>query len=163
MDVLLVLFIVFIIFILWVCIKNSSNISRAEENMIKDNPVKTSLEKKARVIQTYFFNDDKSFSFEKFCDYVLCIRKDEPKNTYLEYLAEFELLLAYCDQLGPILLNILMEEKSIIAIAGTEPEFEALKGYIREGKFKGTYGDLCYILFATVFYLKYKIRTNEQS
>lgn len=145
---------------LYSCLRTSSRQSRIEEE--QNDPVKTAINRKVRVLKSYFFDDNNKLDFRKFCDYVLCIREDEHESRYIEHLAELEMLVASCDNLGPSLLNLLFEERSIIAIVGSESEFKFLQGYIRDGKFKGTYGDFAYILFTTVFYLKNKLRNNEQ-
>lgn len=163
MNSILIVIAVLIIITLFACARASSRADEMEQNMNKDKKqVEVVAEKKTRLIQTYFFDDKNRLDFRKFCDYVLCIREDEHKSKYLEYIAELELLVLCCNNLDSVLLNILFEEKSIVAIIGTENEFKSLKQHIREESFTGTYGDFCYILFSTIFYLKSKLRNNEQ-
>ncbi len=149
------------LFFLWAAMRTSSLSSDREEAMRNDT-VNNPIKRKIRIIQTYFFDDNNRLSFEKFSNYVLCIKNDEHESKYLEYLAELELLIACCDGMRDNLFNMLLEERSIIALVGSENEFKQLQGYLTEKKFIGTYGDFCYVLFTTVFYLKNKLRNNEQ-
>ena len=155
-NILLATVIAFLIVMLFASLKVSSDTNN-EKTAKRDDPVSVTLERKVKTIQTYFFDDKNKLDFKKFCDYVLCIRNDEHSSKYLDYLAEFELLLICCNELQQTLLNLLLEEKSIILLSGLEKDFKDMQEYIRKGLFKGTYGDFCYIFFTTVFYLKSKM------
>ena len=120
------------------------------------NKVKIEMDRKLKNVQTYFFTDSR-FDFEKFCDYILCIRNDSTFSDYLDNLAEMELLLNCSPALREKFMNLLMNAGAIIAIVGTPHEFEKLQESIKNKEFKGTYPDLTYIFFTTVFYLKFKL------
>lgn len=168
MEIKIIILAVLGIAFIYIICRSSSISSRMEEDIRirkeknTNDPTLQAFQRKMRVMKSYFFEEGGRLSFSKFCDYVLCIRDDEKEHNYIEYLAELQLLVKCCDNMEEHLLKLLMEEKSIIALIGSSGEFALLQGYIRDGKFKGTFGDFGYILFSTVFYLKNKIRNNEQ-
>ena len=148
--------------IVYACIKVSGECSKTEDKIfISKGELHERLSEKIRDISTYFFDDKNKLSFEKFCDYILCIRDSENKTKYLEYLAELELLISCCPDLESTMFSILVEDRAIVIISGASDNFEILKQCIKDKKFKGTYGDFCYILFTTIFYLKNKIGAHE--
>lgn len=108
-------------------------------------------------VRTYFFTKD-SFDFEKFCDYIMCIRDDQSINDYAEMLIELDLMIKLADGLKDRMIAILVYDSRILSVSD-EGFLEMQKG-LREGIPEDTFSNLVQILLVTLFYLKRKTLRN---
>ena len=156
MEISIVVVVVGMLGFLWVMASTAKRAEREEA----DQKIKLKLDQKYRQVKSYFFTDEK-FDFEKFCDYLLCIRDDEDFKTYLGYMSDLGVLLGCSEGLKERFTDILFTAPSITALIGDSAAFDELQIGIREKQFKGTQGDFCFMFFMTVFYLKRKMNETR--
>lgn len=156
MEISIVVIIVGILGLLWAMV----SVAKKAEGEEADQKIKLKLDQKYRQVKSYFFTDEK-FDFDKFCDYILCIRDDEDFKTYLGYMSDLEVLLGCSEGLKERFTDILFTVPSITALVGDSAAFDELQICIRERQFEGTQGDFCLMFFMTVFYLKRKMNETR--
>ena len=144
----MLLFIIFITIglILWACCKVGSKTETAE------------IDINLRHISTYFFTKG-VFDFEKFSDYILCIKENDSVSDMANYLMELDLLMKCSPELEKRVTNILIYSQAIIEL--NCKEFVNIQQSLRDKKFKGTYQDLVYIYFTTIFYIKHQMAIKK--
>lgn len=112
-----------------------------------------------QAIKTYFFNSNNKFSFEKFSDYILCINENMDIEDMAQCILELDLLIKCSSGLGDKMLEILNFSRAITKIDSAE--FENIKQSLREKKYTGTYQDIAYIYYTTLFYLKNEVYARK--
>lgn len=133
--------------------------SREDDNIegpikIKGDKVDASL----RTINTYFFENN-VFSFDKFCDYILCIRDTMSLNEIAQSIMELDLLIKCSGDLNERFISILNYSEAIMGI--DYKEFPQIQDSIRKGTYKGTYQDLVFIYLNAIFYLKHMLTVKK--
>lgn len=147
---ILILFVCIIAWFIWAILTAGSEADDMIDDQINDKS--KDIDDSLRTINTYFFKNN-TFSFEKFCDYVLCIKEEMSMNEVAQSIMELDLLLKCSGDLRDKIISILIYSESILDI--NYKDFEEIKKDIKEGKFKGTYQDLVHIYMSTIFYLKH--------
>lgn len=107
-------------------------------------------------IQTYFFTDN-TFDFEKFSDYIICIKDNMTMSEYAECLLELDMMIKVSSQLKDRIFAIIMYDEKLKEFS--YKNFESIRNDLREGKYRGTYQELTNILITTILYLKHKTQT----
>ena len=108
-----------------------------------------------RKIQTYFFTDN-NFDFEKFSDYIICIKDNMNINEYAEILLELDMMIKLSSQLKDRIVMILIYDEKLDEFS--YKNFKEIRNNLREGKYKGTYRELVDILITTILYLKHEMK-----
>lgn len=144
----------FIIYFIWSTYKIAKE---SDELAIKLN-VKNEEERYINKIKTYFFTKE-MFDFEKFCDYIMCIRDNMSINDYSEMILELDLMIKLSEGLRERIVSILTYDSSILDI--NADNFLEMQKDLRENKPEDTMKNLVKMLFITLFYLKSKTIRNK--
>lgn len=101
----------------------------------------------------YFCTDD-MFDFEKFCDYILCIKDNMSMSDYTEMALDLEVLNQSIPDIHKDILPI-----TLFVTKFTEysyKDFEKMQDDIRENKYTGFNHEIVYMLMITTLYIKHK-------
>lgn len=116
-----------------------------------------SADKYINKIKTYFFTNE-MFSFEKFCDYIMCIRDDMSINDYSEMILELDMMIKLSQGLREKMVTLLTYDSSILNI--NKDDFLEMQKNVRANLYEDTFKNLTVILITTLFYLKSKTIRN---
>lgn len=158
---ILILIIIGVLWFIWSALVSGSKADDAieEQQRLKIKGDKNlNVDVNLRAINTYFFENN-MFSFEKFCDYILCIKDTMSLNELAQSVMELDLLLRCSGDLNDKIISILTYSEAIIGI--NYQDFPKMQQDIRDGVFKGTYQDLVFIYVTALFYLKYLIAVKK--
>lgn len=147
-----------IIVIFFMIIVRGASQDDIEDPIISDKQL--DLNPFLKQVQTYFFTDN-TFDFEKFSDYVMCIRDDMSLTEYAEMVLELDMLTKVSSQLKDRVFAIIIYDEKLQEFS--YKNFEEMRNNLREGKYRGTYQELAYILITTLLYLKHKTQMIKKN
>lgn len=101
-----------------------------------------------------YFCTDGLFDFEKFCDYILCIKDNMSLSDYTEMALDLEVLNQSIPDIHKDILPITLFVTKFSEYS--YKDFEKMQDDIREGKYKGFNHDVVYMLMTTTLYIKHK-------
>lgn len=108
-----------------------------------------------RKIKTYFFTNSR-VDYDKFCDYILCIKENMSLTDYTNMMLELDLFVKCVPDLLKEVFPIMLYAPSITNLS--HENFKQMQDNIRDNKYPNSTINFVYILLTTMLYLKYKVQ-----
>lgn len=113
-----------------------------------------------RKIKTYFFTKN-LVDYNKFCDYILCIKENMSLTDYTNMILELDLFVKCVPDLLKEVFPIILYAPDITEIS--YKDFEQVQDNIRENKYTNSTINFVYILIVTMLYLKNTVKEKRNN